>query len=197
MKNCTAISTSRCSWFGRNTSRTSQAVTNTAGSANSIGTGPRNWIWCCGKSIALGEKLFVDYAGQTVPVTDPKTGVGHRGVHLCRCSGARATTPSPKPLGNRISPAGIGSHIRALEFLGACPALLIPDNLKTGVLRPCRYEPRPESHVPGNGRPTMGMAVIPARVRKPRDKAKAEAGVLLVGALDTGSSAQARLLQPR
>ncbi len=60
-----------------------------------------------------------------------------------------------------------------------CPDLLIPDNLKTGVLHPCRYEP--------DLNPTYqemaahyGMAVIPARVRKPRDKAKVEAGVLLV-----------------
>jgi len=69
--------------------------------------------------------------------------------------------------------------VRALEFLGGAPALLVPDNCKTAVRRPCRYEP--------DLNPTYqemaahyGMAIIPARVKKPRDKAKVEAGVLLV-----------------
>ena len=69
--------------------------------------------------------------------------------------------------------------MRALEFLGGAPALLVPDNCKTAVRRPCRYEPdlnptyqEMASH--------YGMAIIPARVKKPRDKAKVEAGVLLV-----------------
>jgi len=125
-----------------------------------------------------GEKLFIDYAGQTVPVTDPKTGVVTEASIFVAVLGVSNYTFAEASWKQNLA-GWIGSHIRALEFLGACPALLIPDNLKTGVLRPCRYEP--------DLNPTYqemaahyGMAVIPARVRKPRDKAKAEAGVLLV-----------------
>ena len=125
-----------------------------------------------------GEKLFVDYAGQTVPVTDPKTGVVTEASIFVAVLGASNYTFAEASWKQNLA-CWIGSHIRALEFLGGCPELLIPDNLKTGVLHPCRYEP--------DLNPTYqemaahyGMAVIPARVRKPRDKAKAEAGVLLV-----------------
>lgn len=125
-----------------------------------------------------GEKLFVDYAGQTVPITDPKTGVVTDASIFVAVLGASNYTFAEASWKQDLA-CWIGSHIRALEFLGGSPELLIPDNLKTGVLRPCRYEP--------DLNPTYqemaahyGMAVIPARVRKPRDKAKAEAGVLLV-----------------
>ena len=70
----------------------------------------------------------------------------------------------------------IGSHVHALEFLGGVPKAVIPDNVKTGVKHPCRYEP--------DLNPTYremaehdGLAVLPARPYKPRDKAKVEAGV--------------------
>ena len=69
-------------------------------------------------------------------------------------------------------PDWIASHIRAFEYFGAVPALLVPDNLKSAVARACRYEPEPNatylelaSH--------YGTAILPARVRRPRDKAKA------------------------
>lgn len=125
-----------------------------------------------------GEKLFVDYAGQLVPITDPKTGVVTEASIFVAVLGASNYTFAEASWKQDLA-CWIGSHIRALEFLGGCPELLIPDNLKTGVHHPCRYEP--------DLNPTYqemaahyGMAVIPARVRKPRDKAKAEAGVLLV-----------------
>ena len=72
----------------------------------------------------------------------------------------------------------IGAHMRAFEFIGACPKLVVPDNTKTGVTRACRYEP--------DLNPTYqemamhyGVAVVPARPYKPRDKAKVEVGVQL------------------
>ena len=74
-------------------------------------------------------------------------------------------------------PDWIGSHVRALEYLGGVPEVVVPDNLKSGVTSPCRYEPELN--------PTYrefaahySVSVIPARVRKPRDKAKVENGVL-------------------
>ena len=125
-----------------------------------------------------GEKLFVDYAGQKVPITDPKTGTVTEASIFVAVLGASSYTFAEASWNQDLA-CWIGSHIRALEFMGACPALLVPDNLKTGVQHPCRYEP--------DLNPTYqdmaahyGMAVIPARVRKPRDKAKVEAGVLLV-----------------
>ncbi len=76
-------------------------------------------------------------------------------------------------------PDWIGSHVRAFEYFGGVSEILVPDNLKSGVSRACRYEP--------DLNPTYaelashyGVAVVPARVRRPRDKAKAESGVQVV-----------------
>jgi len=73
----------------------------------------------------------------------------------------------------------IGSHTRALQAIGGVPEIVVPDNLKSGVKSPCRYEPEIN--------PTYqewaehnDVAVVPARVRKPRDKAKAEVAVQIV-----------------
>jgi transposase len=73
----------------------------------------------------------------------------------------------------------IGAHVRTFAFLGGCPEVLVPDNLKAGVTKSCRYEPDIQStyaEMAGH----YGVAVVPARVRKPKDKAKVEARVLLV-----------------
>jgi len=125
-----------------------------------------------------GEKMFVDYAGQTVPVIDPETGAASAASVFVAVLGASNYTYADATL-NADLESWIGSHVRALEYIGGCPELLIPDNLKAGVKSPCRYEP--------DLNPTYqemaahyGIAVIPARVRKPRDKAKAENGVLVV-----------------
>lgn len=125
-----------------------------------------------------GEKLFVDYAGDTVPVVDSKTGTITQASIFVAVLGASNYTYAEASWNQDLG-SWIRSHVRALEFLAGSPALLVPDNCKTAVLHPCRYEP--------DLNPTYqemavhyGMAVIPARVRKPRDKAKVEAGVLLV-----------------
>jgi transposase len=125
-----------------------------------------------------GEKLFVDYAGDTVPIVDAKTGEVSRASIFVAVLGASSYTFAEATVNQGLG-SWIGSHVRALKFFGGCAALLIPDNCKTAVLHPSRYEP--------DLNPTYqemaahyGMAVIPARVRKPRDKAKVEAGVLLV-----------------
>ncbi len=76
-------------------------------------------------------------------------------------------------------PCWIGSHIRAFEYFGGLPMLVTPDNPKAGVSKACRYEP--------DLNPTYndmaahyGVAVLPARPRKPRDKAKVENAVQVV-----------------
>ena len=85
----------------------------------------------------------------------------------------------PKRPGRSRWPDWIGAHIRAFEFLGGLPEIVVPDNLKSGVNKPCRYEPelnRTYQEMAAH----YGVAVVPARARKPRDKAKVESGVLLV-----------------
>lgn len=73
----------------------------------------------------------------------------------------------------------IGSHVRAFSYFGGVPEALVPDNLKSGVSRVCRYEPDINPTYNDLAR-HYETVILPARVRKPRDKAKAEAGVLLV-----------------
>jgi transposase len=76
-------------------------------------------------------------------------------------------------------PDWLGSHVRAFEFFGGTPVMLVPDNLKSGVNKACRYEPELN---PGYQQLAAhyAVAVVPARPYKPKDKAKAEAGVQLV-----------------
>ncbi len=125
-----------------------------------------------------GEKLFVDYAGQTAEVVDQRTGEIRQAQIFVAVLGASSYTYAEATWTQQL-PDWIGSHVRAFEFLGGVSELLVPDNLRSGVSKAHRYEP--------DLNPTYadlashyGVAVLPARVRKPRDKAKAEAGVLLV-----------------
>ncbi|HVT58220.1 MAG TPA: IS21 family transposase [Thermoanaerobaculia bacterium] len=125
-----------------------------------------------------GEKLFVDYAGSTVPVIDAGTGEVREAQIFVAVWGASNYTFAEATWSQGLSD-WIGSHVRAFEFAGGSTAIVVPDNLRSGVTRACRYEPElnPTYH---DLAMHYGVAVIPARVRKPRDKAKVEAGVLLV-----------------
>jgi transposase len=125
-----------------------------------------------------GEKLFVDYAGQTVPIIDRLTGEIREAQIFVAVLGASNYTYAEATWSQSL-PDWIGSHVRTFRFLGGVPELVVPDNLKSGVSKAHRYEP--------DANPTYqdmaahyGVAVFPARVRRPRDKAKAESGVLVV-----------------
>jgi transposase len=125
-----------------------------------------------------GEKLFVDYAGQTVPVIDLPTGEIREAQIFVAVLGASNYTYAEATWSQSL-PDWIGSHVRTFRFLGGVPELVVPDNLRSGVSKAHRYEP--------DTNPTYqdmashyGVAVMPTRVRKPRDKAKVEAGVLIV-----------------
>ena len=122
-----------------------------------------------------GEKLFVDWAGATIPVYDPQTGEAHPASLFVAVLGASNYTYAEASENQQIV-AWIGAHVRTFEFLEGCPELVVPDNTKTGVAKPCRYEP--------DLNPTYqemaahyGVGVLPTRPRKPRDKAKVEVGV--------------------
>lgn len=125
-----------------------------------------------------GEKLFVDYAGQTLPIVNPHTGEITEAQIFVAVLGASSYTFAEATLSQNL-PDWLGSHTRAFEFLGGVPELVIPDNLKSAVSKPCRYEPdlNPSYQELAEHYAT---AVIPARVRKPKDKAKAEVGVQIV-----------------
>ncbi len=125
-----------------------------------------------------GEKLFVDYAGQTIGITDRLTGEIRKAQIFVAVLGASNYTYAEATLSQQIED-WIGSHVRAFSFFGGVPEVIVPDNLKSGVTKACRYEPdiNPTYHDLACHYQTV---VLPARVRKPRDKAKAEAGVLLV-----------------
>jgi len=125
-----------------------------------------------------GEKCFVDFAGQTIPITDPLTGEITGAQLFVAVLGASNHTYA-EALPSQELPHWLGAHVRAFEFWGGAPAILVPDNLKAGVIRPHRYEPILNASY-AEMAAHYGTAVIPARPRKPRDKAKVEAGVLVV-----------------
>jgi transposase len=125
-----------------------------------------------------GEKLFVDYAGDTIAIHDPLGGPAREASLFVAVLGASSYTFA-EATGSQELENWIGSHIRAFEFYGACPKLVVPDNTRTGVNRACRYEPdlnRTYQEMAMH----YGVAVLPARPYKARDKAKVESGVLLV-----------------
>jgi transposase len=125
-----------------------------------------------------GEKLFIDYAGQTMPVIDPETGAVRQAQIFVAVLGASNYTYAEAHEAQSL-PNWIGAHVRALAFLGGVPEVLVPDNLKAGVKSPHRYEPDINPTYQEFAR-HYGLAVVPARARKPKDKAKVEVGVQVV-----------------
>jgi transposase len=125
-----------------------------------------------------GEKMFVDHAGQTVPVTDPKTGEVRQAVVFVAVLGASNYTYAEATWTQNLWD-WIHSHVRALEFFAGSSRLIIPDNLKSGVKKPCYYEPE-LNRTYGDLAIHYGAGILPARPYRPRDKAKAEVGVQIV-----------------
>lgn len=142
----------------------------------------RHWVGRLAVSLrqthAPGEKLFLDYVGPTVPIVDPMTGEIRQAAIFVAVLGASNYTYCEATWSQGL-PDWIGSHVRTLEHLGGVPALLVPDNLKSGVTKPCFYDPEinPTYHDLARHYATV---VLPARPRRPKDKAKVEGGVLLV-----------------
>jgi transposase len=125
-----------------------------------------------------GEKLFVDYAGQTVPVIDPATGEIREAQIFVGTLGASNYTYA-EATWTQALPDWIGSHVRAFRFLGCVSEIVVPDNVKCGVTHPHLYEPdRNPTYV--HAMEYHDTVVVPARSGKPRDKAKVEAGVQVV-----------------
>jgi transposase len=141
----------------------------------------RNWVKKLDPPLrqkhVAGEKMFVDFAGHTVDIIDLATGEVSKAHIFIATLGASNYTYAEAVACENL-PCWINAHIHAFEYFGGVPQIVVPDNLKTGVTHPCRYEP--------DINPTYQdladhyhAAVIPARPGKPRDKAKVESAVLV------------------
>jgi transposase len=124
-----------------------------------------------------GEKTFVDYAGMTVAVYDKASAKEREAQVFLAVLGASNYTFA-EATWTQTLPDWIGSHVRAFDYFGGVSEIVIPDNLKSGVNKACFYEPDINLTYLAMAK-HYGVAVIPARSRKPKDKAKVESGVLL------------------
>jgi transposase len=125
-----------------------------------------------------GEKMFVDYAGQTVPVYDLHSNQMREAQIFVAVLGASNYTYAEATWTQTLAD-WIGSHSRAFAFFGGVPKLVVPDNLKSAVSKASFYDPdiNPSYLDLVNH---YGTVVLPARVRRPKDKAKVETGVQIV-----------------
>ena len=125
-----------------------------------------------------GEKIFIDYCGPTVQVVDRSTGEMRKAQVFVAVLGASSYTFAEATWSQSL-PDWIASHQRMLAFYGGVAELLVPDNLKAAVTKADRYTPK-INQTYAELAAHYQTAVLPARPYKPKDKAKAEAGVLLV-----------------
>jgi len=125
-----------------------------------------------------GEKMFVDYAGATIPIHDAASGEVHAAAVFVAVLGASSYTFAEATTSQDLR-NWIGSHTRAFEFFGGTVEVVVPDNLKSAVTHPSYYEPDLNPTYRDLGE-HYGVAIIPARPYRARDKAKAEVGVQVV-----------------
>lgn len=137
--------------------------------------------WAGGRSIWMrqdhkaGERMFVDYAGGTVGVVDRETGATRQAQVFVAVLGASSYTYAEATWTQAIGD-WVGSHVRAFEYFEGVAALVVSDNLRTGVSRACRYEPGINSTY-AEMLAHYGSAALPTRVGRPQDKAKVESAV--------------------
>jgi transposase len=124
-----------------------------------------------------GEKLFVDYAGTTIDIHDAETGEVHACQLFVAALGASSFTYA-EATRTQTLPDWIGAHTRAFAFYGGVSAMVVSDNLKSGITKACFYEPAVNRSY-AEMATHYDTAIVPARPLKPRDKAKVEAAVLL------------------
>ncbi len=126
-----------------------------------------------------GEKLFVDYAGDTVPaVVDRLTGEWRPAQIFVAVLGASSLSYAEATWTQSL-PDWIAAHAHALEAIGGVPKLLVPDNTKVAVIKACFYDPQVQRTYAAFAE-HYDTGILPARPRKPRDKAKVESCVLII-----------------
>jgi transposase len=124
-----------------------------------------------------GERTFVDYAGQTIDVVDPGTGELRAAQLFLGVLGASSYLYAEATWMQTL-PDWIASHVRMVEYFGGVTALIVPDNLRSGVTTASFYEPVVNATYQDFAT-HYGTAILPTRVARPRDKAKVESGVLV------------------
>ena len=122
-----------------------------------------------------GDKLFVDYSGQKPHIVDASTGEVIEVELFVAVLGASNLTYAEATRTQKVGD-WIGSHVRALDYIGGVPAAIVPDQLKSGVTVACRYEPGVQRTYDELAE-HYGTVILPARPAHPRDKAKVEVGV--------------------
>ena len=122
-----------------------------------------------------GDKAFVDYSGKRIAIVDPTTGEIREAEIFVGVLGASNLTYA-EATWTQALPDWTGAHVRMFRFFGGAPKLLVPDNLKSGVNKASFYDPE-INRTYGAMAAHYSVGVLPARPRKPRDKAKVEAGV--------------------
>jgi transposase len=122
-----------------------------------------------------GDKVFVDYSGKKLGIVDRATGAIREAEIFVAVLGASSFTYA-EATWTQTLPDWIGAHIRMFRFFGGVPRLVVPDNLKSGVNKASFYDPEINLSY-GRMASHYGVGILPARPRKPRDKAKVEAGV--------------------
>lgn len=125
-----------------------------------------------------GEKLFIDYAGITIPVVNSATGEARQAQIFVAVLGASSYTYAEASWGQSQADF-LASHVRAFEFFGGVTDMLVPDNLKSAVIKACRYDPEVNPHYQHLAQ-HFGVSIMPTRPYKPKDKAKVEVGVQVV-----------------
>lgn len=126
----------------------------------------------------LGEKCFVDFAGHTIPIINQDTGEVKKAQIFVSTLGA-SNYSFVYAVWTQSLPDWIDCHVRMLEYFGGVPEIIVPDNLRSGVSKMCRYEPE-INRTYHDFAMHYNVAVIPTRVVKPKDKAKVEVSVQIV-----------------
>ncbi len=124
-----------------------------------------------------GDKLFVDYAGMKPRIVDAATGEVTEVELFVAVLGASNYTFAEATRTQQVADF-VASLTRTLTFLGGAPRAIVPDQLKSAVIRACRYDPGVQRTTAELGR-YYETTILPARPKSPRDKAKVEAGVLI------------------
>jgi transposase len=125
-----------------------------------------------------GAVMQTDYAGHTIPITDPATGAVHQAQIFVAVLGASSYTFAWASLTQTL-PDWIEAQVRALKFFGGVPKAIVCDNLKAAVAKPLWFEPSITKTF-ADMAVHYDTTVLPTRPRKPRDKGKVEGAVLIV-----------------
>ena len=140
--------------------------------------------WACGLKRSMrqihiaGEKLFVDYAGQTVPLIDAVTGEITKAQIFVACFGASNYTFA-WATARQTTADWIGAQVLALEYFGGAPRLIVPDQTRSLIKNSCSYDPQ-NNRLYEEFAAHYGCALLAARPAHPRDKPKVENAVLVV-----------------